>query len=33
LTPRVSRENISGTIERMDAKGNAVTVAERRFGE
>jgi hypothetical protein len=33
LTRRASRENISGNIGRMDAKGNVVTVVGRRFGE
>jgi hypothetical protein len=31
LTRRGSRENISGTIGRMDAKGNGVTGVARRF--
>src|SRR3989442_13378144 len=32
LTPKVSRESISGTIERTDARVRAATAAKRRFG-
>src|SRR6266403_5145624 len=33
LTPKASRENISGAIGRTDAKGSLATGVERRSGE